>query len=153
MNLIAMSISFSLLGSIYMSNPTLTDIRSAYIDACNSGVCDAFFGYTNNVNDVSTPEVDGYKSMVLFLEAKESHNPFKKYKLFSQGRESLELLINRYPSNIELRYLRLGIQRNSPSFLGYNSHIKLDEEFLNDHIHHLKDNHLKKLVINLLKST
>jgi hypothetical protein len=52
--------------------------------------------------------------------------------------------------NAELRFLRLGIQNNAPSFLGYNDSIEPDKIFLINAEATLTDPELKKLILSYL---
>ena len=58
--------------------------------------------------------------------------------------------INTNPANIELRYLRLTIQTNVPTFLGYCNKISSDKLFLFKEIERLKDKRLKTLIVAFL---
>ena len=57
------------------------------------------------------------------------YNPFTKYSWFNQGKALLEKTI-RLDKNVENVYLRLIVQLNIPSFLGYTTEIKSDTEFI-----------------------
>jgi hypothetical protein len=57
-------------------------------------------------------------------------NPINKLKTFKEGKINIEKAIKLDPDNVELRFIRLSIQKNAPSFLGYNSNINSDKEFI-----------------------
>lgn len=57
-------------------------------------------------------------------------NPLTKLATFKKGKKNIELAISKEPENIEIRYIRFSVQKNAPSFLGYNSHLKEDRDFL-----------------------
>ena len=62
-------------------------------------------------------------------------NPGSKLNSFNAGKKALEAALRIDSLDIEVRYIRLTIQQNAPSFLGYNTSISKDRNFL---IHHLK---------------
>ena len=63
------------------------------------------------------------------LKAKHTFSPAGKLRLFRQGKALLEQAIGQ-EDNIELRYLRFGVQSKAPAFLGYNGQIQQDKTFL-----------------------
>lgn len=72
----------------------------------------------------------GYKGAVEMGMARHASNPFKKMGYFSKGKEHLDDAINRDTADIELRFLRLTIQVNLPSFLGYSGNIESDKTYV-----------------------
>jgi hypothetical protein len=93
----------------------------------------------------------GYHGAAKIIMAKHLVNPFSKWNSFRSGRAILESAINADLSDAELRYLRLTIQENVPSFLGYKSNIRDDRSFLLGILTDLKDSHLKEIIQNYLK--
>ncbi len=77
-----------------------------------------------------SPTLLGYKGSTLAMKAKYTINPYKKLKYFNEGKLLLEKAINKDAQNIELRYLRLAIQSNIPTFLNYNKNIDSDKILL-----------------------
>lgn len=53
--------------------------------------------------------------------AEYGYNPFSKYNMFKRGTEQIDQAVILAPENAEIRFLRLGVQTNAPSFLGYNT--------------------------------
>ncbi|MEN2436649.1 hypothetical protein AAH994_14625 [Weeksellaceae bacterium A-14] len=62
--------------------------------------------------------------------AHHSINPVTKLSTFKAGKNKIEKAIKKEPRNAEIRYIRLSIQKKSPSFLGYKSNINEDMDFL-----------------------
>ena len=89
-------------------------------------------------NKTPNPELEGYKAVLWFLKARDYYNPYKKYESFTKGKKELESIIKKYPNNIELHFLRLTIQDNLPSFLGYNDNISEDEKFIKEKVKEIK---------------
>ncbi|WP_428742574.1 hypothetical protein [Tenacibaculum sp.] len=82
------------------------------------------YGQNNDVN------VQAYVVSLKMKQAKYKLMPWSKLKVFNTGKKQLEELILIHPDNVHLRYVRLVIQENTPSFLGYKSSIKEDKRFL-----------------------
>ncbi|MCT1530497.1 hypothetical protein M3B46_05785 [Sphingobacterium daejeonense] len=72
----------------------------------------------------------GYLGGLQTIWANHVFNPINKLKTFKEGKNKIEKAIKLDPENVELRFIRLSIQKNAPSFLGYNSNINSDKEFI-----------------------
>jgi|SRR5690606_22851863 len=78
-------------------------------------------------------------------------NPLSKLKTFKKGKEKIETAIRQNSNDIEIYYLRLSVQKNAPSFLGYNSNIKEDSDFVKKHRHLVTSMILQKHIASVLK--
>ena len=78
--------------------------------------------------------------------------PLEKLEYFNDGKKILETKISTLPKNPELRYLRLMVQLNTPSFLGYNESIEDDINVFSTEIlkYNVKDNWKRTFILNLL---
>jgi hypothetical protein len=63
--------------------------------------------------------------------AKHAFNPLKKLASFNNGRRAIEAAVEMEPSDVEIRCIRLSVQNNAPSILGYTGNIKEDRDFIN----------------------
>ena len=72
----------------------------------------------------------GYLGGLQTIWANHVFNPINKLKTFKEGKNKIEKAIKLDPENVELRFIRLSIQKNAPLFLGYNSNINSDKEFI-----------------------
>jgi hypothetical protein len=70
--------------------------------------------------------------------AKYMYNPLAKLSAFNVGKKGLEAALSMDSSSIEVRYIRLTIQDNVPSILGYSGNIKSDRRFLIQHLKKVK---------------
>lgn len=77
-------------------------------------------------------------------------NPIGKLNTFKEGKEYIERAIRQQPNNVELRFIRLSVQKNAPSFLGYSSNVEEDTEFINKNSSQV-DSVLKKNIELILK--
>ncbi len=132
------------------SNNTINETRNLYIKAAKSkDNVKFFYNYISDL-EVNEPGILGYKVATHFLKAKYGKNPYKRLKSFNTGKKLLEIIIDRYPNNIELRYIRLGIQLKCPKILGYRDAILIDLNLLTESYTLIKDNDLKLKIKNLI---
>ncbi len=94
----------------------------------------------------------GYYGAGKIIMAKYYYNPYSKLKTFNEGKGFLEAAIKADYANAELRFLRLSIQKNVPSLLGYNNNIEDDKKYLNNCLPLLNDKQLKSMITNYLKT-
>ena len=87
----------------------------------------------------------GYLGAYQAIWANHTINPFSKINTFNSGKKNIEQAIKVDPNNIELRYLRLSIQKNCPAFLAYNKDIEADTLFLKKHSDSVLDETLKQM--------
>lgn len=113
------------------NSASLTHARNELPEAYKSEkACLALY---EKLNQISKPEpvLLGYKGAVTIAMSK--HAPLtEKLGYLNNGKAILEEAIKQLPGNTELIFLRLTIQLNLPSFLGYNSNIKEDKKFILD---------------------
>lgn len=92
----------------------------------------------------------GYQGIAKTLLGKHSFNPVNKVNYFNKGKKILEEALAIAPENVELRYLRLTLQENVPSFLGYSDRIHEDRAFIRAKLPALADPQLKKMITDYL---
>lgn len=92
----------------------------------------------------------GYKGAVELGMARHHPNPFKKMGYFGDGKELLEKSISIDPENIELRFLRLTIQTNLPTFLGYSDEKENDKAYVLNHLEEAPSETFKTRVRNFI---
>ena len=67
-----------------------------------------------------------------------------------KGKENIEEAIRKEPNNTELRFIRLSVQKNAPSFLGYKSNVQEDTDFIKKRLREF-DSEILDLTLSLLK--
>jgi hypothetical protein len=93
----------------------------------------------------------GYKGAIELGMARHHPNLIKKMGYFGDGKECLEKSITISPESIELRFLRLTIQTNLPTFLGYSDDIEKDKAFVLSHLKYAPSDEFKKRASNFIK--
>ena len=90
--------------------------------------------FTRLVNSVSCEKVGAYRASATMQQAQFALAPWKKYGYFLEGKKMLEDHIQKYPNDLEARYVRFLIQSHCPIFLGYRSERGEDTEFIRKNI-------------------
>ncbi len=78
-------------------------------------------------------------------------NPISKLSTFEKGKKDIEAAVKLEPNNIEIRFIRLSIQKNCPSFLGYRKHIESDLKFIDGNKNSVSSPQLKKMIADIIK--
>lgn len=102
---------------------------------------------TKNNSDIHLAYLGGLQA----IWANHVFSPISKLKTFNKGKKNIEKAIEKEPDNVELRFIRLSVQKNAPSFLGYQSNIKEDIEFIKNNRSEIKSDILNKHIEPLLK--
>lgn len=139
---IAPFLFFILIGTEAMSQNKIP-VRELFYRSSRSAVsADTLFEKFKNVKSSEDAFLIAYKGMSQLMICFHSYNPYTKFNYFLKGKESLEDAIRKDPSNIEYRFLRLSVQLNTPSFLGYASNIMEDKLAIFNGVKFLEDTDL-----------
>lgn len=91
-----------------------------------------------------------YLGGVQSIWANHVFNPISKLQTFKEGKRNIERAIQMDPDNVEIRYIRLSVQKNAPSFLGYRANVMEDTEFIHKNRHQIKSEILQKNMDTLI---
>ncbi|MGB1004555.1 MAG: hypothetical protein ACPGVC_10005 [Salibacteraceae bacterium] len=83
---------------------------------------------TSNINKILAYKAVSHSAMAQYV-----FNPYTKYKIFFEGKDELEELIEKDPS-CENIFLRLVVQLKIPEFLGYSKDVEHDLNYLYTHL-------------------
>jgi len=107
--------------------------------------------FHSELNKESSEKIKlAYESAYFVLMASQEKAVLKKKDWFIKGATQLDSLIEQYPKDVELKWIRLTIQDNAPSFLKYNTSINTDLTFIETHINEVSNSTLKKTIQNYL---
>lgn len=98
----------------------------------------------------SNPIYLGYLGGFQTIRAKHVFNPLKKVSTFKEGKKNLERAITKEPQNADLKFIRLSIQKNAPSFLGYSNQMETDIIFIKIHKKQISSNIVLLNIDNLM---
>ncbi len=141
-----MKLSFLFLSIFILSlDLNITEVRNNYKEAVISKsktfvLSDDLKGITKNDDQ----RFVAYKGAVTALTAKYQKGAKLKGQTFKDGVKWIEYAVSQNSSDIEIRFVRLSIQQNSPKFLGYNDDIEADKIFLLKNFNQIKSSELKK---------
>ena len=133
--------------STLLLKPSITEVRDMYKNGSNSKVvASKLHTELENIKESDGHVFMAYKAATLTLVAKHAEKVKDKKKYFNDGATLLEKIIASQPNDIELRFIRLSIQQNSPKILKYKSNITKDKSYIFDRLKNLKDKDLKTYI-------
>ena len=116
----------------------------------NKELCEKIIAELTETKDNSAPHM-AYLGGVQTIWANHVFSPISKLNTFKEGKKNIEQAIKKEPDNVELRFIRLSVQKNAPSFLGYKSNINEDTEFIKKNRNQISSDILLKNIGTLLK--
>lgn len=120
-------------------NPELKKMRAFYVLMNQEeSAAKALKLQAKSSTKVSANITAAYLAAAEMALAKYMYNPLAKLSAFNVGKKGLEAALSMDSSSIEVRYIRLTIQDNVPSILGYSGNIKSDRRFLIQHLKEVK---------------
>lgn len=126
----------------------LEQIRINYEQApANKDICHAMIEKltTKTQSAVHLAYLGAFKA----IWAKHTFNPINKLGTFKKGKAFIEQAVKVDPENVEIRFVRLSVQKNCPSFLGYSSQIERDQQFINANKTKISSAQLKKMLAQI----
>nr|WP_197718682.1 hypothetical protein [Pedobacter schmidteae] len=102
---------------------------------------------TKNGNNVYLAYLGAFKA----IWAGHAINPIAKLNTFNKGKQHIEAAVKADPDNVEIRFIRLSIQKNCPSFLGYSNQIEQDTHFIHANRNSITSIQLKKMITEIIK--
>jgi len=143
MNEMILLVAFFLL-SVSPNEALLNKVRSNYdVFLSNKDLCQATISELEKKKNESETFL-GYLGALQTINASHVFNPITKLKTFNKGKQNIESAIKADPNNIELRFIRLSVQKNAPAFLGYNARINEDITFINNNRQQIESEFLRK---------
>ncbi|MFD2822401.1 hypothetical protein ACFS5M_01890 [Lacinutrix iliipiscaria] len=119
-------------------------VRDAYKVAANDKTkVESFHKLLSKVNKEDNAVLIAYKGASIALLAKHAKTIKEKKEGFIEGVSFIEYAIEKSPDIIEVRFVRLSIQENSPKLLKYKSNLEEDKQFLLAQFKNIKFPHLK----------
>ena len=130
---------------------TISEVRKEYPQAVDDEeVCKNLYDKFESDKKTLSPLMMGYKGSISALMSKHSGNPFSKLSYFNDGKKLLENAIDEDSANAELRFLRITMQVNLPSFLMYNDNIEEDKILLISQLPSVNNEKTKKTIAKFL---
>ena len=138
-------IAFISVLSLSTSSIDLDAIRNAYKEAShNKNKVTEFNDLLLSVTKDDDAVLVAYKGAAIALKARYSKVIKDKKAFFIEGVTYLESAIEKSPDLIEPRFVRIGIQENTPKFLKYKDNIEEDKLLIISQFSSIKSSTLKK---------
>ena len=133
--------------SLVSNAQDLKEIRLQYPKAVeNEEATIKLDGELTKVSSSSKSVLIAYKGAVSTVKAKFSKKKNDKKEFFKKGVSLIESAVKADPSNIEIRYIRMSVQENSPKFLGYHKNIEEDKEYILKNYTNVSSKELKDVI-------
>lgn len=108
----------------------LDEVRTNYDKLpSDKGLCERMIAELMETKNSSATHL-AYLGGAQTIWANHVFSPLRKLNTFKEGKKNIERAIEKEPHTMELRFIRLSVQKNAPSFLGYRSNIHEDTEFI-----------------------
>ena len=142
-----MKLFFVFLSLMFFSTQSieLNSVRNDYKEAAQDKTkVDSFNEQLTSVTKKDKPVLVAYKGAGIALKGRYSKKIKNKKQFFIEGVTLVEYALKKAPKNIELRFIRLGIQENTPKLLKYKVNIEEDKSFILSHYKTISSSDLKK---------
>lgn len=127
--------------------------RSAFYKALSAGSEEIIDNHLKGLDQANpSSQVSAYQGALLMKKAGFVKGVKGKVKIFKQGAKKLEGEIDKNPSNVEYRFLRLTIQEHAPGILKYNKELDKDRSMVIAGYEKL-DSTLKTVIVNYAQSS
>ena len=127
--------------------PSILEVRDLYKKgAASKEVASQMYKELSTIKESDGHVFVAYKAAALTLVAKHAKKIKDKKEYFKRGAALLEKTITGYPNDIELRFIRLSIQQNSPKILKYKGDISKDKSYIFDNLATIKNKDLKSYI-------
>jgi len=130
--------------------PSLETVRENYANSIESESAAESLYKSLEDADSKTPIFLAYKGAVRAVMAKHAFLPNTKYSCAKEGVKWLNEAVKSNAENTEIRYLRYSIEKNLPTFLGFELHLESDQSFIVKQLLN-KSHGLDKKMFNLVR--
>jgi hypothetical protein len=121
--------SFFILG--VFAHPELTELRDLFAKASKDETANQkLFDLTKSYSLSTFPVYYAYNAGAEMTLANHVTWPGTKLEYFNAGRERLQAAVQKFPQNVEIRYIRYCVQQGCPFFLDYASNLEEDRKFI-----------------------
>lgn len=118
------------------AHPDLTELRDLFAKASKDEAANQkLFDLTKSYSLSTFPVYYAYNAGAEMTLANHVTWPGTKLEYFNAGRERLQLAVQKFPQNVEIRYIRYCVQQGCPFFLDYASNLDEDRKFILANMH------------------
>jgi len=129
---------------ITMQSLSVKEVRAAFKAAGQDNAkIEAFYKLASSIKKTDKVILVAYKGASIAMLAKTKKMIKEKKAGFIEGVALVEYAIEKQPNNIEARFIRFGIQENTPKLLKYKGNMEEDKYFILSQYKSIRDSHLK----------
>ena len=129
----------------------LDTIRKEYLETIQSeSSINQLINTCEKYKNKDNSTISAYKTVAELMLIEYDYNPLTKLKSFTKHTKKLDFIVTNNINNIEIRFLRYCIQKQTPRFLGYNDNLELDFKFIIQNID-IQSKELQKFINSVLK--
>lgn len=136
----------------YGTTPDLAKLRSDFRKASSDESAAEQLLENLKTTKSRDPLQEGYLAATEALMAKYAFIPTSKYSWCKRAISRFETAIQSAPENLELRYLRIAVEANLPSFLNMSGDVETDKKKIMQLLPSSQDADLNRDAANLLLS-
>jgi len=132
---------------INISSLDINLVRGAYKEAAqNEAKVEDFYKLLEKITKKDDVTLVAYKGAAIALLGRQEKKVKDKKKLFMEGVSYVEYAIEKSPNNIEVHFVRLGIQENTPKLLNYKDNIEEDKQIILEQFKYINSSNLKHFI-------
>lgn len=129
---------------LFFVNVDISEVRQLYKEAdLSEQNATNLFDKLESITISDDKVLLAYKGAVTSMTAKYEKGIKQKKDVFKNGVSLVELAVASEEDNIEIRFVRLSVQQNSPKFLNYNKEIEEDKKFILHYFNQISSSKLK----------
>lgn len=140
-----MNFLFLIISFIFISTDVdITEVRRDYKNAVISK--SIAFELNSKLEVISKNDAEvfvAYKGAVISITAQYKSSNKLKSSTFKSGVSLIEYAVENDADNIEVRFVRLSVQQNSPRFLKYHNDIESDKSFILNNFNSIRSSDFK----------
>ncbi len=137
--------------SLVPQKSAIQQVREQFFQVCDKKKDLASWASELKEYENSNYLIIAYKGVASAMYAEIASGVYSKLKYFSTGTKMLDRVIEKFPRDIEPRFLRLTIQKNAPGFLNYNDNIEEDKNKIISGFSEAKTNKASPLLMSNIK--
>ena len=132
---------------MFFVNVDISEVRQLYKEAdLSQQNATNLFHKLESITISDDKVLVAYKGAVTSMTAKYEKGVKQKKDVFKNGVSLVELAVASEEDNIEIRFVRLSVQQNSPKFLNYNKEIEEDKKFILNYFNQISSPKLKAYI-------
>lgn len=132
----------------YSQNTELKSLRDDYVRALKDvEVVEEVYNRFMQVEEPSA-KILAYRGALEAIMTKTTWNFFKKLDYLKKSEKSFAKAVEKAPESVEVRFMRMAVQYEIPSYLGFSGDIPSDRDFIVENFHRFNPQGLDDFTLN-----